>query len=171
MDKNDDGSVSESELKAGMAGRPKHEGEAAKQLGYLGITPGSFGYLIPGVAAVAIAVVDSALKVLSNPQLAQRTAKEFSADSPIKLLSASFGGYCYPAPPSDGAAEEKMQVGFLSHVVPGGEVFSYAPEVGELEPLPEQEQEQEQEPEPEPEPEQGPEPQEGEEEVQQQQQT
>ena len=107
-----------------QASRSKHEGKAASQLGYVGIAPDASGYLIPGVAAIAIiAAADGALKVLNNPQLAQRTAKEFSADSPLKLLTVACGGYCYPAPPSDGA-QENMQIAFLSHVVPDGEETS-----------------------------------------------
>ena len=110
---------------AGMqASRSKHEGKAANQLGYVGIAPEALGYLIPGVAAIAtIAAADGALKVLNNPQLAQRTAKEFSADSPLKLLTVACGGYCYPAPSSDGL-QENIQIAFLSHPVPDGEEIS-----------------------------------------------
>eukprot|EP01043_Picozoa_sp_COSAG02_P040328 COSAG02_NODE_3254_length_7085_cov_102.140281_7_plen_859_part_00 len=127
-----------------QTGRSKHEGKAANQLGYVGIAPGTSGYLIPGVAAIGVTVTDGMLTVQNNPQLAQRTAKEFSADSPLKLLSASFGGYCYPPPPSDGAAEEKMQIAFLGNAVPDGQEYSEL--VGkELETVPESEQQLERE--------------------------
>lgn len=122
-----------------QAGRSKHEGKAANQLGYVGIAPDTSGYLIPGVAAIGISVTDGILRVLNNPQLAQRTAKEFSADSPLKLLSASFGGYCYPPPPSNGSAEEKIQIAFLSNAVPDGQECSNVAD-RELAMLPEPEQ-------------------------------
>ena len=124
LDKNDDGVITaEEEAEAGW-GREKREGDEAKLMGYIGITGGSTGYLIPGIAALGIKVVDGVMKVLNNPTLAQRTAKEFSADSPIKLLSNCFKGFCYPAPPSNGGEAEKIQIGFRAETVPFGNIYT-----------------------------------------------
>ena len=135
------GTLSKSKTQASIS---KYEGKAAQEIGYVGIAPDTSGYLIPGVAALSIVATDGRLTVLNNPQLAQRTAKEFSADSPLKLLSASFGGYCYPPPPSDGVAQENMQIAFLSHAVPEGKELSEAVDQ-ELESVSEQKQQLEQE--------------------------
>ena len=122
LDADGDGFLSAEELAAGFHGRDKREGDEAKRLGYIGINAGTEGYLIPGVAAIKIEMRNGARVVRNNPELAQRTAKEFSADSPIKALAEAIGGQraICPAPPSDGDGntQEKLQVGFRENVVP-----------------------------------------------------